>query len=80
MFKSIKYGWVEKGMKAWKEDLSPMQIAQVTSFIMNLKGTNPPNGKAPQGDLYTEKGTTVSDTLKISSDSLSAIPMKDTLK
>ncbi len=80
VFKSIKYGWVEKGMKAWKEDLSPMQIAQVTSFIMNLKGTNPPNGKAPQGDLYTEKGITVSDTLKISSDSLSALPMKDTLK
>ncbi|HRD39869.1 MAG TPA: c-type cytochrome, partial [Bacteroidia bacterium] len=54
IFKTVKYGFADKGMKAWKEDLSPMQIAQVTSFIRTLKGTNPPNGKAPQGDLYKE--------------------------
>jgi cytochrome c oxidase cbb3-type subunit III len=73
IFKTIKYGWVEKGMKSWKEDLSPMQIAQVTSFIKSLRGTNPPNGKAPQGDIYTESGaapasdstTVVGDSLKI---------------
>lgn len=58
VFKSIKYGWVEKGMKSWKEDLSPMQIAQVTSFIRSLKGTNPPNAKPAQGDLYSEGGST----------------------
>lgn len=80
VFKSIKYGWVEKGMKAWKEDLSPLQIAQVTTFIMNLKGTNPPNGKAPQGDLYSENGVAVNDSLKVSADSLSVLPVKDTLK
>lgn len=56
VFKSIKYGWVEKGMKSWKEDLSPMQIAQITSFIKSIRGTNPPNGKAPQGDIFKEDG------------------------
>lgn len=55
IFKSIKYGWVEKGMKAWKEELSPMQISQVTSFIKSIQGTNPVNPKAPQGDLYKEQ-------------------------
>ncbi len=55
VFKSIKYGWPEKGMKSWKEDLSPMQIAQVTSFILSLKNSNPTNSKGPQGDLYTEE-------------------------
>lgn len=72
VFKSIKYGWVEKGMKAWKEDLSPMQIAQVASFIKTLKGTNPPNAKAPQGDLYTENSSlSSSDSTVVKNDSLS---------
>jgi cytochrome c oxidase cbb3-type subunit 3 len=41
-------------MKSWKEDLSPIQLAQVSSYIHSLVGTNPPNGKAPQGDLMQE--------------------------
>jgi cytochrome c oxidase cbb3-type subunit 3 len=54
VFKSVKYGWPDKGMKSWKEDLSPIQLAQVSSYIHSLVGTNPPNGKAPQGDLMQE--------------------------
>lgn len=76
IFKSVKYGWVEKGMKSWKEDLSPIQMAQVTSYIKTLRGTNPPSPKAPQGDIYTEEGATpatVSDSTAttIKTDSLS---------
>jgi cytochrome c oxidase cbb3-type subunit III len=71
VFKSIKYGWVEKGMKAWKEDLSPMQIAQITSYIKSIKGTNPPNAKAPQGDLYSDSDATpAGDSTGIKNDSL----------
>ncbi|MDI9339364.1 MAG: cbb3-type cytochrome c oxidase N-terminal domain-containing protein [Sediminibacterium sp.] len=69
VFKSIKYGWVEKGMKSWKEELSPIQISQLTSFIHSIKGSNPPNPKAPQGDLYKEAGA-VSDSTLVKSDSL----------
>jgi cytochrome c oxidase cbb3-type subunit 3 len=54
VFKSVKYGWPDKGMKSWKEDLSPIQLAQVSSYIHSLIGSNPPNGKAPQGDLMQE--------------------------
>ncbi len=70
VFKSIKYGWVEKGMKSWKEDLSPMQIAQVASYIKSLKGTNPPNAKAPQGDLYKEGTIVTGDSTSVKADSL----------
>jgi len=81
IFKSIKYGWVEKGMKSWKEDLSPMQIAQVTSFIKSLRGTNPPNGKAPQGDLYTEAGAApANDSTAVAADSLNIQIKADSLK
>lgn len=54
VFKSVKYGWQDKGMKSWKDDLSPKQIQEVVSFIRTLKGTTPPAAKAPQGDLYVE--------------------------
>jgi cytochrome c oxidase cbb3-type subunit 3 len=55
IFYSIKYGWAEKGMKAWKDDFSPMQIAQLTSYIKSLAGTNPPNAKEKEGELYQEE-------------------------
>jgi len=68
IFKTIKYGWPDKGMKSWKEDYSPIQIAQVTSFIRSLRGTNPERQKDKEGDLYIET-TTPSDSTTIISDS-----------
>ncbi len=55
VFKTIKYGWPDKGMKSWKDDFSPMQLEQVASYVKSLHGTNPPNGKAPQGTLVVEE-------------------------
>ncbi|MDP4215636.1 MAG: cbb3-type cytochrome c oxidase N-terminal domain-containing protein [Bacteroidota bacterium] len=51
VFKTIKYGWPEKGMKSWKDDFSPSQIAQIASYVKSLTGSNPPNPKPPQGIL-----------------------------
>ncbi|MHA4808610.1 cbb3-type cytochrome c oxidase N-terminal domain-containing protein [Flavitalea flava] len=51
IFKTIKYGWPEKGMKSWKDDYSPSQIAQITSYVKSLGGTHPPNPKPPQGTI-----------------------------
>lgn len=65
VFKSIKYGWPDKGMKAWKEDFSPMQIAQLTSYIKTLRGTNPPKAKDKQGELYTEEVVSVTDSTNV---------------
>lgn len=57
IFKTIKYGVQEKGMIAWEAQMQPLEMQQVSSFIMSLKGTNPANGKAPQGDLYKAEAT-----------------------
>jgi len=62
IFYSIKYGWQEKGMKSWKEDFSPAQIAQLASFVKSLHGTKPAGGKEPQGILYAEAAAPVKDT------------------
>jgi cytochrome c oxidase cbb3-type subunit 3 len=55
VFKTIKYGVPEKGMKSWQDDFSPKQIAQLASFIKSLHGSNPPNPKEKQGDEYKEE-------------------------
>ncbi|MFL5753430.1 MAG: cbb3-type cytochrome c oxidase N-terminal domain-containing protein [Bacteroidia bacterium] len=55
IFKTIKYGFPEKGMKAWQQDLGAKQIHEVASFILSLRGTNPLNGKEKQGELYIEE-------------------------
>ena len=52
VFKTIKDGWPDKGMKSWKEDYSSSQIAQVASYVKSLGGTHPTNPKLPQGALY----------------------------
>jgi cytochrome c oxidase cbb3-type subunit III len=46
----INVGAPEKGMISWKTQLTGDQIMKVASFVMTLKGTNPPNPKAPQGE------------------------------
>jgi len=52
IFRTIKYGWPDKGMKSWKDDYSPEQIAQTASYVKSLSGTHPANPKPPQGNLY----------------------------
>jgi cytochrome c oxidase cbb3-type subunit 3 len=54
IFYSIKYGWPEKGMKSWKEDYSPKQIAQLANYVKSLQGTNPSPAKEKQGVLFID--------------------------
>ncbi len=47
----VRKGVPAKGMIAWERTLSPDEINQVASFVfVSLRGTNPPNAKAPQGE------------------------------
>jgi len=50
IFKTIKYGIPEKGMISWEKVLSPKQISDVANYLHSIKGSNPANPKAPQGD------------------------------
>lgn len=52
IIKVVSDGVIEKGMIPWKNQISKKQIAQVSSYILTLKGTNPPNAKAPEGEKY----------------------------
>ncbi|MBS1638096.1 MAG: c-type cytochrome [Bacteroidetes bacterium] len=80
IFKSIKYGWTDNGMKSWKDELSPVQISELASFIKSIRGSNPASAKAPQGDLYTEGTAAPSDSTKSGADSLQVTLPADSLK
>ena len=62
IFKTIKYGYPDKGMQSWQTTYSPVQMQQLATYIRTLKGTNPPNPKAPQGDLYKEVAANIVDS------------------
>ncbi len=52
IFHTIAEGVPAKGMISWKSQLSPTQIQEVGSYILSLKGTNPPNQKAAEGEKW----------------------------
>lgn len=56
IFKTIKYGVPAKGMISWETQLDPKKMQAASSYIMTLHGTNPPNGKAAEGEKWIEPG------------------------
>lgn len=48
-------------MVAWKQSLKPIEIAQVSSYIMTLHGTTPANPKDPEGDIWVDENAPAQD-------------------
>lgn len=48
-----------KGMISWKGTLKPKEMQKVASYILSLKGSNPPDAKAPEGEVWVEEDVTV---------------------
>jgi cytochrome c oxidase cbb3-type subunit 3 len=59
VFTTIKYGVIDKGMQSWKDQLRSSDMQRVASYILTIKGTNPPNPKAPQGDIWAPEASAV---------------------
>jgi cytochrome c oxidase cbb3-type subunit 3 len=66
VFKTITNGVPDKGMQAWGKTFSPADVRNITSYVLSLQGTNPPNAKAAQGNLYEPKKT--ADSLVVKKD------------
>ncbi len=54
IFKTVKYGVPAKGMISWSNQLKASEMQQVSSYILTLQGTNPPNPKEPQGTVWED--------------------------
>ena len=56
IFKTVSEGGRSgKGMIAWKQQLKPLEMAQVSSYVLTFEGTTPANPKAPEGDVWVDE-------------------------
>jgi len=56
IFKTVSEGGRSgKGMIAWKQQLKPLEMAQVSSYVLTFEGTTPANPKVPEGDVWVDK-------------------------
>jgi len=62
-------------VKAWKEEVSSVDIQNVISYIYTLQGTNPANQKAPDGVIVEEELAPSSDSTGVK-DSVKVIEVK----
>jgi cytochrome c oxidase cbb3-type subunit 3 len=63
VFKTISEGGRDgKGMVAWKSELKPLEMAQVSSYVLQFQGTTPAEPKAAEGDIWVDEASTNSDT------------------
>ncbi len=71
IYLTIKNGYPDKGMQSWSTKFNAKEISLLASFIKSIKGTNPPNAKLPQGDMYVENvaATVIDSALSVKSDS-----------
>ncbi|MBI5433409.1 MAG: c-type cytochrome [Planctomycetes bacterium] len=53
IYNTVMNGVQDKGMQAWKDQLGPVRVRQVVSFVLTRKGLNVA-GKAPQGKSIAE--------------------------
>jgi cytochrome c oxidase cbb3-type subunit III len=66
IFHTIENGGRDgKGMVSWKGNLKPKQMQLVASYVMSLKGSNPKDPKAPDGEKWID--TTKSTEVKVDS-------------
>jgi cytochrome c oxidase cbb3-type subunit 3 len=44
-----------KGMISWKGTLKPKEMQKVASYVLSLRGSNPKDPKAPDGDVWVDE-------------------------
>ncbi|MBX7117848.1 MAG: c-type cytochrome [Gemmatimonadaceae bacterium] len=50
---TVTQGVLAKGMPSWERLLKPEQVDAVIAYVLSLHGTNPKDGKAPEGTADT---------------------------
>jgi len=59
VFTTIKYGVPAKGMIPWEDQLGPVAMQQVASYVLSLQGITPATPKAPEGEKYVPEDASV---------------------
>jgi cytochrome c oxidase cbb3-type subunit III len=59
-----------KGMISWKATLKPKQMQEVASYVLSLKGSNPVNPKAPDGEIWVDPNAPKTAAVPATKDSI----------
>jgi cytochrome c oxidase cbb3-type subunit 3 len=51
IYRTASDGVPAKGMPAWGPQLGDQRVQNVVAFVLSIKNTNVPGGKAPQGEI-----------------------------
>jgi len=54
-----------KGMISWKGTLKPKEMQEVASYILSLKGSNPKDPKAPEGEIWIDENAPKTDATSV---------------
>jgi len=66
IFKTLKYGVPDKGMRSWQSEIKPADMQALSSFILTkLANTNVAGGKAPQGVEYVAAAAPPADSASV---------------
>ncbi|WP_432410083.1 cbb3-type cytochrome c oxidase N-terminal domain-containing protein [Rasiella sp. SM2506] len=75
VFNTISEGGRDgKGMVSWKSDLTPLEMAQVSSYVLQFKGTTPAEPKDPEGDIWVDPDAPEQAVLKVNDSTAVIVP------
>lgn len=70
IFHTLEHGGRDgKGMISWEGTLKPKEMQKVASYVLSLRGSNPKDPKAPDGEIWVDGNTPKSDVAKTKKDS-----------
>lgn len=61
IYETVSEGVPEKGMLSWKRQLRPAELLAMAAYVGTLQGSNPPNAKAPEGDVFVREAAAPTD-------------------
>ena len=65
VFNTLMEGGREgKGMVSWKATIKPSDLEKVASYVLSLQGTNPPDAKPAEGDIWVDENAPKTETSK----------------
>lgn len=65
VFNTLMEGGREgKGMVSWKATIKPSDLQKVASYVLSLQGTNPPDAKPAEGDIWVDENAPKTETIK----------------
>ncbi|RAR50964.1 cbb3-type cytochrome c oxidase N-terminal domain-containing protein [Flavobacterium lacus] len=77
VFNTLMEGGREgKGMVAWKSTIKPSDLQKVASYVLSMQGTNPPDAKPAEGDIWVDENAPKTEVVSDSTKTVAEVAIK----